>query len=295
MSEEVSAPKNEGLIRIDDIDEPIYRIFPLWFFEETLRKRRMALVAPEQWEDPFEVLASRIHLIDERRSEEPPLPLKMLLAPAYAQCWSRTEESDTLLRAYSRVTKDSHFHRNTQQHHEGVQVRTTARKLIAAARSWTAANPDVSCYLGAVRYGSNDEISRQMTNLIVRHGPEAVGRGSLRAELLLLKRAAFAHEAEIRLICVDERANRGDGEIRAPHETPSAFVDDETPGVVHMPIDPNELFDEVAYDPRLTTFERDQRETIAKNLGYAGPFWQSDLYSVPLIELRFPHGWKSSK
>lgn len=136
--------KIEGLIGIDDPDEPIYRIFPLWFFEETLRERQMALVAPEQWEDPFEVLASRIHLIDERRSE-PPLPLELLLAPAYAQCWSRTEESDTLLRAYSRVTKDSHFHRNTQQHHEGVRVRTH-RKEPWLCRALVAFQTCIRCH-----------------------------------------------------------------------------------------------------------------------------------------------------
>lgn len=32
----------------------MYRIFPLWFFEEVLRSRQLVLVAPHRWEDPFD-------------------------------------------------------------------------------------------------------------------------------------------------------------------------------------------------------------------------------------------------
>lgn len=263
----------EGLLGIEHPDEPVYRIFPLWYFEEALRLRQLILVAPQQWEDPFEILASSIMMVDQRTTPWRQQSLETFLLPVYAQCWSRTQESDTLLRAYSRVNKDTHFGRNTDPRHEGVRVRTSPRKLIGAARSWAATLEGVSCYLGAVRYGTRDQILQYAANLIDRHGPAAVGRGHLRADLLLFKRTAFAHEAEIRLMCVDDRGINAEGQIR-------------------LPIEPNEVFEEVSFDPRLAPFERIERETIAKSLGYAGPFRHSDLYQRTLLEVILPNGWK---
>jgi hypothetical protein len=218
MADETTESSIEGLLRIEHPDGPVYRIFPLWYFEEALRLRQLVLVIPQRWEDPFEILASRIMMIDRRTTPWRQKSLESFLLPMYAQCWSRTEESDTLLRAYSRVSKDPHFGRNTEPRYEGVRVRSSPRKLIEAAGSWAASLGGVSCYLGAVRYGTRDQIMQYAANLIDRHGPAAVGRGLLRADLLLLKRAAFAHEAEVRLIIVDERGISADGLIRIPIE-----------------------------------------------------------------------------
>jgi hypothetical protein len=148
------------------------------------------------------------------------------------------------------------------------------RKLFGAAQSWAESRSGVSCYLGAVRYGTAIQIQQHAIDLIDRNGPDAVGRGILRADLLLLKRTAFAHEAEVRLICVDDERNTAIN------------------GFIQIPIDPNELFEEVSYDPRLISFERIEREAIAKSLGYTGPFGPSDLYQKFILEAILPNGWK---
>ncbi len=195
------------------------------------------------------------------------------LKPAYAQCWSKTEESDTLLRAYSRVVKDPHFGRNIDPRQEGVRVRTSVSCLIGASQDWARALSGVSCFIGAVQYGTAAEIKQHLVNLVDQFGPAKLGVGQLRAKLLLLKRKAFSHENEIRLICVDERKV-------------------EQLNVLRVSVAPNELIEEVTFDPRLPTFERKEREEAIRSLGYTGQFGSSDLYQKLFIELPLPNGWK---
>lgn len=263
----------ENIIGISDLEAPIYRFYPLWFFEEALRLRQLVLSSPDRWEDPFEFLPSRIMMQDPRTIPHRQESLAPYLRPAYVQCWSRTEESDTLLRAYSRVIKDPHFERNIDPRQEGVRVRSSAARLIRAAQAWAASHAGVSCFVGAVQYKNGDEIMQHLANVIDRFGPTAVGMGRLRAELLLLKRVAFSHEREVRLICVDERGIENQDMIR-------------------IPIDPNEIFEEVTFDPRLIDFERIERETVARNLEYRGPIRESQLYQGVDIQLLLPNGWK---
>src|SRR5262249_11955207 len=80
------------------------------------------------------------------------------------------------------------------------------------------------------------------------------------AELLLLKRRAFEHEAEVRVII----ASRGVEFGRR---------------ILKIPFDPNMVFDELTFDPRLVPSEREERKLYAQSLGYTGPFNDSDLYS----------------
>jgi hypothetical protein len=55
--------------------------------------------------------------------------------------------------------------------------------------------------------------------------------------------------------------------------------------VLRVQIDPNVVFDEIAFDPHLAAFERQEREVATKNLGYTGPFCESALYQRVLLEV----------
>src|SRR5439155_3091929 len=83
-----------------DLDRALYRIFRLWFFEDALRLKSLALFQSGAWEDPYEDPLAKIYLRAPRGYRQ------FDLTPAYAQCWTFEGESDALLRAYSRVTKD---------------------------------------------------------------------------------------------------------------------------------------------------------------------------------------------
>ena len=119
MSKNSVAAVTSNFLNIADPDAPIYRIYPLWFFEEALRLRQLVLVAPERWEDPYEILTSRVMIVYGRTAPGEQRPLGPLLRPAYAQCWSNTRESDTLLRAYSRVVIESSLYNGYITHGHG--------------------------------------------------------------------------------------------------------------------------------------------------------------------------------
>lgn len=115
-----------------------------------------------------------------------------------------------------------------------------------------------------MRYMEREEIQRYLADGIARRGMKAFDGGEAQAEVLLLKRAAFHHEAEVRLIYIEGRD-----------------VPDEP--VVRVPIEPNDVFDDVTYDSRLLTFERRDRETVARSLGYRRSISESDLYQNTLL------------
>lgn len=254
------------LIRISDPDVTIYRIFPVWFLEEALRLRQLTLSSPVRWEDPFEVVGDAIAVNRRRADRIEQVIINQTLPPAFAQCWSRTAESDSLLRAYSRVVKDPHFGRNLCPHDEGVRVRTTPRKLLQALCAGSAEGPIGHWFLGAVQYLPSEALLREIATAIDQHGLSVFELPSNRARLLLLKREAFSHEAEVRVIFVQQN----------PEPRPAR---------IHIPIEPSAVFDEISFDPRLGTFERKERELVIRSLGYTGAISESGLYQRTLLEV----------
>jgi hypothetical protein len=256
-----------GFLDIADPDEAIYRIFPLWFLEEALRLRQLVLVPRTSWEDPYEVLEKRIAVnVHSCGVYQRQVMMGNGLPQAFAQCWSATPESDTLLRAYSRVVKDTHFQRNTCPRDEGVRVRSTPRKLLEALRAGTREGPSASCFIGSVHYLSQTELMQSVTNVIGQIGLGVFAVAEYRARLMLQKRTAFSHEAEVRLIYVEHQLGA---------EKP----------LLRVQIDPNEVFEEITFDPRLVEFERLERETAMRSMKYAGAVNTSDLYQPILMEV----------
>ena len=256
----------DRLIRVSHPDNPIYRIFPLWFLEEALRLRQLVFVTPSSWEDPFEVVGDAI-AVDTRRGDRiEQTIINQSLPPAFAQCWSMTEESDALLRAYSRVVKDPHFRRNTCPRDEGVRVRSTPRKLFQALNEGNPSGQKGHWFLGSVKYLDREGVLQEIANAIGAHGLHVFEVPSNRAKLLLLKRDAFSHEAEVRAIFVqDDAAQRGP--------------------ILRVPIDPSKVFDDISFDPRLEVFERREREAVVKSLGYTGTISDTGLYQRTLLQV----------
>jgi hypothetical protein len=263
-------PSSVGVIGIPNLDRPLYRIFPLWFFEHALRVNGgcLVLVPPTAWEDPYEDLCARIVMAAPDRSQK---ELSGYLRPTYAQCWSFEGESDALLRAYSRVTRDHITQRNVEPKYEGVQVRTTPRKLVSALNAFLnkRKDPSLKFYLGIVEYVS--DFPQVIINRLNLEGPVAIGEGEDRVRSLLFKREAFRHEAEVRIILLAPR------DAKWEH-----FVVD---------INPNEVFEEVRFDPRLALFERKEREKLARDLGYMGPFADSGLYQNTIFLTPLAKHW----
>jgi hypothetical protein len=264
-------PSNNAVkaIRILDMDQPLYRIFPLWFFEDALyvNNGRLVLIPPARWEDPFEDPCASIIM---RMPDHSQKTLSTFLCQTYAQCWSLEGGSDSLLRAYSRVTKDTITGRNVEPRYEGVKVRTSPRKLIESVNAFIRTRDHMSFYLGAIEY--RDDVAQTIVNRLARIGPFALGKSVERAESLLLKRKAFQHEAEVRLICVAD-----------PGVTPTEYMG--------VDIDKNFVFEEIEFDPRLARFERIEREKRVRSLGYKGRISDGLLYQKTFFDVKLDRTW----
>lgn len=261
---------------IENLDRPIYRIFPLWFFEAALRVNGgcLTLVRPSTWEDPQEDLSASIIMRGPSGDQK---PLEGYLQPAYAQSWSFEGESDALLRAYSRVTRDGITSRNIEPRNEGVQVRTTPRRLIHALNGFIAKrrkqdthfSPDFQFYLVGVRYVP--DVMQSIVEMLSQIGPTKLGRGEHRVSSLALKRQAFRHESEARIVLL----------------TPEGTA----PPMFTVDVDPNQTFEEVRFDPRLAAFEIREREEMARRLGYNGSIGSSNAYATYFLECPMSRHW----
>jgi hypothetical protein len=262
--------------RIVDLDRPIHRIFPIWRFEEVLRLRQLTLVKPSMWIDPREDICKKFFMTPQLEAgfKKAGRQLSDYLSECWAQCWSYEADSDVLLRAYSRVIIDPIAQRNTTPSEEGVRVTTTARRLIKMLNDWSGVHQNYHFHLAGVTYEAEQNFGQQLANRLTgTDGPLYFSQPDGRAESLCTKRARFSHENEVRLLCVgDEKLGQG-GNIK------------------RFPIDPNSVFTEIAFDPRLISFERRERETWFRSSGYSGTILEDASYLPVLISIQMPWEW----
>ena len=258
-------------IRIPDLDTPVYRIMSLRYFRSMLAKPELVLIRPKMWPDPFENVLLDCSVGSVSNPRKPLEFFDRVLAEIYAQSWSITQESDTLWRAYSWVENDKATNRNKWPDNAGVKIRSTPRKLLEALwRRCPASDPAETCFIGRVRYMSTAELWEHVNTEVQRHGLAAFSGGHGHAEAVLLKRAAFSYESEIRLIYVEPRSHGFSGEL------------------LPIAIDLPSVVDEVSFDPRLLPAEQKLREEEARTLGYFGVFGVSELYQRVLMTFLLP-------
>lgn len=195
------------------------------------------------------------------------------LTACWAQCWSYEANSDVLLRAYSRVVLDPIIKRNTTPAEEGVRVTTTARRLITAMDAWAEGYLNCHFYIAGVHYEPEEQFGSSLAARLTRpEGPTYFSTPDGRAESLCTKRAQFSHESEVRIVCVGtEKLGTGDA-------------------IRNFPVNPNALFTDVAFDPRLMTFERREREKALRAAGYSGPV-RDDVSYIGVYNVIPMHDW----
>ncbi len=180
-----------GQTRLDDLDCPLHRIFPVWFLEQAIRFRQLTLVKPALWPDPREDPCSTFVLESQSNPKRRQQLLSAYLAPCWAQCWSYEADSDVLLRA----------------------------------------------------------------------------------ESMLVKLAIFRHEDEVRLLCIGTGRHNDGNNLKT------------------MPIDPNFLFTEVRFDPRLALFERREREERLRAWAFTGKFIEDPSHTKTFTIIPMPGEW----
>lgn len=226
-------------------------------------RKKAVLVQPELWVDPYELLPWRCQ-ITQLKPKFKAVMSHPYMIPVYAQCWSATGESETLLKAYSCVILDEKTSRNKFPDEEGVTVKSTPRKLLESLQAWAPSGQENCCFIGKVKYFNEVDARAKVGEAFGGQFPLKTFSPRQMAELLLIKRNAFEHENEIRLIYIETQETS-------------------PPDRKEWTVAPNEIFDSVMFDPRLSGIELKEREESIRTLGYEGAFVTSRLYSVPLL------------
>ena len=227
----------------DKLDEYIYRYMRLDHFEQMLSKAQNVLVDPTSWDDPFENYILKADLVYADGSPyTPSSPPKI-----YAQCWTAKKASEAMWRIYSPAPYD-----------KCVRIRTTPRKLIQTSLKALEACQGGEFFFGKVRYVT-DKGLLQFGNSVFGGGitPKAI------AETLCVKRNAFRHESERRLIFLGKGGDNAEKLKR-------------------FSISPTDLIEQVMLDPRLTSQQSTGLKSyLIRKARYSGQVLQSLLYHRP--------------
>jgi len=232
----------------NELDSHIYRVMPLKWFYELFSKKHNALVRPCKWEDPFE----NFILNAPARLSDGTCVTFEFNNDFYGQCWTKLTSSDALWRIYS-------------PHKRGVRVRTTVRNLLASLQGPLGDWAHELAFVGKVLYLGDKKLV-EFGNGVFRDGLDSRAL----AETLLVKRVAFRHEREVRLLYFEK--DKGQKDIYA------------------YPVDPHTLIDQVMLDPRLSRSDAENKKAeICKRTGFKGKILRSLLYAPPK-NMIFPIG-----
>ena len=233
-----------------DLDRYVYRIMSVERLVDLFASKRNVLVAPSLWDDPFEnfILKSKV-----RKSSGQVVDYQFH-KNFYGQCWTTHKASDAMWRIYSSDSK-------------GVRIRTTVRKLISTLYQETSCSNYFTSYIGKVKYLTESELAEFSNSLF--YDDRIENENLFRS--LLVKRKAFQHESEIRLLYCDliDKAEGRDG-------------DNNNNGLFSYKINPYELIEQFMLDPRLDASEaKILTSELRKLTGFEGKIKRSLLYAAP--------------
>lgn len=224
-------------------DTYVYRIIKTTHLFEFLKKGENVLVKPELWDDPFENFILKSHFI---RDGEP-----VAIGPRdqfYGQCWTLQQASDAMWRIYS-------------PRFNAVRIRTSVRKLAVGMRKWRGSWAAKESFVGKVRYLKDAELVAFGRSVL--QGKQGPLTNENLARTLLVKRPAFRHEREIRLLF-----------------TPHDFHHFKEP-IVRYPADANVLVDQIMLDPRMDEARAEVLKRKIQDAGFSGSVKRSLLYAPP--------------
>jgi DUF2971 family protein len=212
---------------IPNPDTKIYRVISLWRLLEMFDKERNVLVRPLLFKDAWE----NLFLQNEK---------------FYCQCWTLQKASDAMWQIYSRDT-------------DAIRIRSTVQRLAETLYQALPNSESHGVFVGKVHYLKDFEIKKIAKQM--RSEPPKSTR--VMAETLLVKRRAFEHESEIRLLF-----------FRPDHPHRDLYP---------YHIDAHELITQIMIDPRMSWRKFiDFREWISRWTGFPKEkILRSKLYTKP--------------
>jgi len=227
-----------------DLKKYVYRTISFDRLLELFQTHENTLVKPSLWEDTFEnfVLKSKLQTQSGETVEY------NVHDRLYGQCWTLEESSDAMWRIYSQDKK-------------GIRIRATIGSLFDSLNEASIETSRCVFSIGKVEYLKETSLISRAKNTFESDG--GVRFGSL-FKSLLIKRRAFKHENEVRLMFLDWAETAGLEKI------------------YKYRIDPHKLISQMMIDPRVsyTDFKKIE-STIRDKTGYQGDIKRSLLYRLP--------------
>lgn len=238
----------------EELDQPIYRVIRIENLLEILCHKRTILRKPLLWDDPFENLLTRTPF---QLSNGTQISFKDVMLGFYGQCWTLIEESDAMWRIYA-------------PHKDGVKIKTNVKKLLDSIYDINFHSANGSFFIGKVFYETREDIMNVFSEIRIDEMTQLMKDEIWQALMLLIKREEFKHESEIRLLFRSNERQYTDAKV--------------------FDIEPNGLFDEVIFDPRMNNDLYVTYATqILPSLNYKGKVGKSHLYDPPSV-IKLPPG-----
>jgi hypothetical protein len=241
-------------LNTDSNDRYVYRIITMQRLKELFTSRRNTLVKPKLWDDPFEnfILNSKVRLKSGEIVEYD------FHERMYGQCWTFHSASDAMWRIYA-------------PEKNGVRLRSTIATLALGLTKTHPQHTEAKCRIGRVRYLSSLKMKQVADSTFDDYG---VGIDELFGSVLV-KRTAFAHERELRLLYCELDDSKHDSDLYS-----------------YM-VDPHTMISQIMLDPRLPVDAvKSMKEEIQATTGYAGPIKKSLLYAPPLNRILNVSDWE---
>lgn len=222
----------------------IYRIVSIERLFELFENRQNVLVKPKKWDDPFEnfILRARIRLPTGQFAQF------SFHDQFYGQCWTLQSASDAMWRIYS-------------PDRSAVRIRSTIRTVAESLSKELGDYAQIRAFIGRVRYPPSKRLSDFASSWFP--GVPRL-RARVSAETLLVKRLAFKHEREVRLLYFQQNAADTIGDL------------------YWYNVNPQEFIEQIMIDPRMPEADVNAlKKRIQARTGYRGPILRSLLYAAP--------------
>jgi len=234
-------------LKQSDYDRYVYRITTIDRVQSLFESCQNTLVKPKLWDDPFEnfILNSKV------RHKSGEICKYNYHESIYGQCWTFHKASDAMWRIYAPGKN-------------GVRLRSTIRDLANGLHEAHPAKINVKYRVGRVRYLPSKKM-RKVANSTFDDDGIATDKIF---KSLLVKRPAFKHERELRLLYFDvDRSNSRNDKY-------------------DYAVDPHAMISQIMVDPRLPLSDANSMiERIRTDTGFSGSIKRSLLYAPPQEEI----------
>lgn len=251
-----------------DLDASLYRIMPLERLLDILDNKRLGMVHPQCWDDPYEVFLMRSYGVSHMGN----VGFEAIINSLYGMCFTLKTECDGMWRSFSAGSCEKcsfcKWWCKHGKHPVTIKIKTTGRKLMDAFYDINDKFHSLSYWIGKVSYCDSIQIQQMVINA-QNYIMDTTGVGLV--QTLLVKRKPFEYEQEVRLL------------YNLPSIDPVSQL--HTPNVHEFAIDPNSLIEEIELSPWVPEQDVIKLTEMIKSK-YNGVVTHSKLYDEPDIHIR---------